>query len=239
MENYNLPKHVAIIPDGNRRWAGKENLPAFKGHFEGANNFKRVLSAALSLKIKYLTIWGGSFDNLTKRKKIEIKTLLLIYKNYFQELFGEKITYEKKVKVQVLGRFKEILPGETVKIIEKIEEATKNYDRCYLTFLIAYSGADEMLDAVQEIASLAKKENSLKITPQLIKQNLWTKNLPPVDLIIRTGTENDPHNSAGFMMWDTAYSQYYFTKTLWPDFSPKEFKKAVELFTGTERRFGA
>jgi len=117
-------------------------------------------------------------------------------------------------------------------------EVTKSYNNFFLTFLLAYDGTDEMLDCVQKIAKISQ-DKKIKISKNLIKENLWTKDLPPVDLIIRTGCESDPHNSAGFMMWDTIYSQLYFTQTLFPEFAPKEFEQIIEDYSKRERRLGA
>ena len=130
------------------------------------------------------------------------------------------------------------MPKKSQEAIEKAIEATKNYNRYFSTFLIAYDGTDEMLDCIQKIAKKTAG-NPTKITKDLIKENLWTKDLPPVDLVIRTGCEGDPHNSAGFMMWDTTYSQLYFTKTLFPEFGPEEFEKIIEDYSKRERRLGA
>ena len=126
------------------------------------------------------------------------------------------------------------MPKETKQAIEDAVEATKNYNKRFLTFLLAYDGRDEMTDCIQKII----KKGSVRITPELIKENLWTKDLPPVDLLIRTGCEGDPHLSAGFMMWDTAYSQLYFTKILFPALGPKEYEKIIKDYSNRQRRAG-
>lgn len=237
----NIPNHVVIIPDGNRRWAKKQGLKPWEGHQAGMDHLKKALEKSIELKIPYLTFWGGSWDNLTKRATKEINFLFKIYSNQFKEIVNNEKIHKNKVKINVFGRWKEILPKNTKLIIEKAIEATKNYNYHFLTFLIAYNGTDEMIECIKKITKLAQKKqiNKVKITKELIKENLWTKNLPPVDLIIRTGCQSDPHNSAGFMMWDTAYSQFHFTKTLFPDFNLKEFKKIIENYSKRERRLGA
>jgi undecaprenyl diphosphate synthase len=229
-----IPGHVAIIPDGNRRWAKKRGLQPWVGHQVGAKKFEKILEKALKLEIPYLTFWGGSWDNLTKRPKIEIKFLFKVYGDWFKKIAGDERIRKHEVRIDFLGRWEEILPVETKKIIEKAKEATKNYNKHFLTFLIAYDGRDEMIDCIKKVAKFPKA----KINDKTIKENLWTKNLPPVDLVIRTGCENDPHMSAGFMMWDTSYSQLHFSKTLLPDFKPEEFEKIIRGFPGRERRFG-
>ena len=234
----NIPNHVAIIPDGNRRWARKRGIKAWIGHREGVKAFEKILDKSRELKIPYITFWGGSWDNLTKRSKIEINFLFKVYTEQFKRVADDKRIHQNKVKINVLGRWKEILPKETQEAIERAMEVTKSYNNFFLTFLLAYDGTDEMLDCVQKIAKISQ-DKKIKISKNLIKENLWTKDLPPVDLIIRTGCESDPHNSAGFMMWDTIYSQLYFTQTLFPAFSPKEFEQIIEDYSKRERRLGA
>jgi len=235
----NIPKHVAIIPDGNRRWARKKGFKPWIGHREGVNHFEKVLNKALELKIPYLTFWGGSWDNLTKRAKIEVNFLFKVYTEQFKRIINDKRIHQNKVRVNVFGRWREILPKETQRAIEEAIEATKNYNKYFFTFLLAYNGTDEMMDCIQKIARLNNPNKTIKINQNLIKENLWTKDLPQVDLVIRTGCGGDPHLSAGFMMWDTAYSQLYFTDTLFPDFSSKEFEKIVKDYSKRERRIGS
>ena len=234
----NIPNHIALIPDGNRRWARKKGLHPWIGHLEGTKTLEKILEKVLDLKIPYFTFWGASWDNLTKRSKTEVKFLFKLYTDYFKKALKNKKIHQNKVKVNVVGRWKEILPKETQKAIEDIQDLTKNYNNYFLTFLLAYSGPDEMVCCIQKIANLAKIKK-IKVDEKLIKENLWTKDLPPVDLIIRTGCEGDPHISAGFMMWDTIYSQLYFTSTLFPAFSPKEFEKIIEDYSKREKRLGA
>jgi len=237
ISNTAIPRHVVVIPDGNRRWARKKGLKPWIGHQEGAKNFELVLEKAAEMKIPYLTFWAGSLDNLTKRPKMEVNFLFQVYKNYFEKTIGDERIHKNQVKISVLGRWKEILPPKVKEPIEKAMATTKNYHQFFLTFLIAYNGTDEMLDCVRKIVKLSNPY-PLKITEKTIKENLWTKDLPDVDLIIRTGCANDPHNSAGFMMWQTAYSQFYFTKTLFPDFTAKDFEKIIKNYSFRQRRFG-
>ena len=234
----NIPKHIALIPDGNRRWARKRGILSWLGHRTGTKALEKILDKALELKIPYFTFWGGSYDNLTKRSKTEVNFLFKVYTDRFRKVLKDERTHRNKVKINVLGRWREILPKKSQEAIEKAIEATKNYNRYFSTFLIAYDGTDEMLDCIQKIAKKTGG-NPVKITKNLIKENLWTKDLPPVDLVIRTGCQGDPHLSAGFMMWDTTYSQLYFTQTFFPDFGQKEFEKIIEDYSKRERRLGA
>ncbi len=232
----NLPRHIVIIPDGNRRWAKKRGLPGFFGHREGAKTTTKILKDALDLGIENFTFWGSSADNITKRNPIEVKFLLKIFEVYFKKLAKNKEIHKNEVKINVLGRWKEMFPEGTKKAIEFAIDKTKKYKKRRLTFLMAYSGLDEMTSAIQKIAKIKIENSKIKIDEKLIKANLWTKNLPPVDLVIRTGGE--PHWSSGMMMWDIANSQFYFTETLYPAFSVAEFKKALENYDSTERRMG-
>jgi len=229
--------HIAIIPDGNRRWARKKGLAPEKGHKIAMETVEKIYQTALKMKIPYVTFWLASVDNLTKRSKREVDFLIKVIAQEIKRLIEDGRIKENKVKIRVLGRFQKIFPKKAVKLIEKLIKKTEKHNFFFLTILLAYNGTDEMLEAVKKIIKTAKN-TTLQITEDVIRSFLWTRDLPPVDLIIRTGCEGDPHNSAGFMMWQTTYSQYYFTKTLFPDFTPKEFKKAVNNFLKRERRLG-
>lgn len=232
----NLPRHIVVIPDGNRRWAKKKRLPSFFGHREGAKTTEKILKAVLELKIPYFTFWGSSLGNIIKRPKKEVDFLFNLFEKYFKKLAKDKEIEKKGVKINVIGRWRELFPERVKKAIEEAVKKTKNNKNFQLTFLLAYSGIDEMTAAIQKIADFKIKNLELKIDEELIKNNLWTKDLPPVDLVIRTGGE--PHWSAGMMMWDVADSQLYFTETLYPDLSVDEFKKAVNNYLKIERRMG-
>jgi undecaprenyl diphosphate synthase len=235
----NLPRHVAIIPDGNRRWAKRKGMLAWLGHREGEKNSEDVLEIAKEMGIFCLTFWAGSYDNLTKRPAVEVKFLEEVYRASFLKLLKNKDIFKDEVKVSVFGYWRDLLPKRIKEPIEELIEKTKNHSKKFLNFLIGYNGTGEMMEAIERIVREHKKDQVFKITPQIVKENLWTRDLPAVDLVIRTGLEGDPHWSNGFMMWDTADSQFYFTETLWPDFGKKEFQIAIESFKNRERRLGA
>jgi len=238
MEN-NICKHVAVIPDGNRRWAKKRGLLPWIGHQEGAKTLTKLLEKALEMDLQCFTVWCASWDNLTKRSEQEVSFLLKIFDEFFRKALDNKQIHENEVRVNFLGRWREIFPKATQEIMEKIIEKTGNYNKHFLTVMVAYNGTDEMEDCVKKIAEQYKEGKISKIDGGVIKQNLWSKNLPPVDLIIRTGSGGDPHNSAGFMMWDSAYSQLYFTDITFPDFGPEKLEEAINDFNDRERRKGA
>lgn len=232
MAEQNNPFHIAIIPDGNRRWAKRNLLEATSGHTEGSKRFLEITELLLSKEANYVTIWAASIENLTKRSSSEVSFLVKLGK---ANLGSEKLLktfIDNKIKVKVVGKWKELLQdSELNRIIENLEQSTKDFTKKHLTLLFGYSGTDEMLDLI----------NFSKIPHKIleyddVKSKLSTGFLPQVDLVIRTGGE--PHNSSGFMMWHTVDSHYYFTETLWPDFSPTELKEALAKFKKRQRRFG-
>ncbi len=231
-----LPTHIAIIPDGNRRWAKKKNLPSFFGHRAGAKTTEKILTAAIKLGVPYLTFWGASINNVTKREPLEINFLFKLFTLYFKKIAKAKLVHQNQVKIQVLGLWPRYFPKECREAIKLAAAATKNYKKHTLTILLAYNGTEEMASAVKKMVRLAKESPKTEVTEALIKDNLYTKDLPPVDLVIRTG--NESHLSTGFMMWDTANAQLYFSPNLWPDFSETEFASALKNFEKTERRLG-
>ncbi len=231
-------KHLALIPDGNRRWAKKRGLLPWQGHLAGAKNLERILKKTWEMKIPYFTFWGTSADNVTKRPKEEVRVLFSIFRKYFKKFLSSKEIEREGVKINIFGQWQKYFPKNLQNLLKKVVEKTKRNSSYVLTFLLAYNGNDEMLEAIRKIAEVVKKDREIKIDEELILKSLWTGSLPPVDLVIRTGCHGDPHNSAGFMMWQTAYSQLYFTKTLFPDFTSEEFEKAVKDFLERERRFG-
>jgi len=237
----NLPQHIVLIPDGNRRWARKRGLPPFFGHRQGVKTLEKILKAALDLKIPYFTFWGTSLDNVTKRSSSEVNFLFKLFEWHFKKLAKVREVHQNGVRINVLGRWEKLFPEKTKKAIREAIEKTKNYKNYQLTFLMAYSGIDEMTTAIRGIAEFRIQNSELRINEESIKANLWTKDLPAVDLVIRTASERDnwSHLSAGLMMWDLADAQIYFTQTLFPDFSVAEFKKAIKQYSQTERRMGA
>jgi len=237
--NFNLPKHIAFIMDGNRRWAKAKGLQSFSGHFEGAKTLERFIDNTGKLQdIPYITFWGGSVNNLTVRPKLEIKALFDVYEEWFTKLLKRKELIEEDIRVRIIGNWTGLAPASLQKVFTELSNKTKDHKRRNLTFLIAYSGKEEIVEAIKKISNL--KSSSSEINEVLIEKSLWTGDLPPVDLVIRTGIDkNDaPHWSSGFMMWLCANSQFYFTKTLWPDFSEKELEKALGIYTSSQRRFG-
>jgi undecaprenyl diphosphate synthase len=229
-----IPVHVAIIPDGNRRWAKTRGKKPWEGHEEGAKIVEKLVRKSLDLGIKNLSFWGSSLENLKRRPYQEKRALLKIYLEHFSRLAESEEVHKNQARINVIGKWEEQFPESLKKIIKRCINATKNYRNHFLNFFLAYNGDDEMVEAVKKI--IKNYRSIRKITARTIKENLMTRDLPPVDLLIRTG--GDPHNSVGFMMWDTANSQMYFTQKLFPDFDEHEFEKAIEDYQRRERRRG-
>ncbi|MCW1888782.1 MAG: polyprenyl diphosphate synthase [Candidatus Moranbacteria bacterium] len=226
-----VPHHVVIIPDGNRRFAKELGREPWYGHELGAKNTEQLIKKAHTLGIRELSFWGSSLENLKKRPLEETRALLRIYETYFKELLGNADIHENRVKVRLIGRWREQFPESLKETLFKIEEATKSYDQYGLNFFLAYSGDDDMLNAVKTL-SLSKGE----VTRESLKAALMTAELPPVDYMIRTG--GDAHLSAGFMMWDTANSELFFSDLMYPAFEEKAFEEAIFDFGNRARRHG-
>ncbi|PID52365.1 MAG: di-trans,poly-cis-decaprenylcistransferase [Candidatus Moraniibacteriota bacterium] len=234
-ENEKNPKHVAIIPDGNRRWAHERGLDPWDGHEVGAQMIEKIAKKARNMGITCISFWGSSVENMTKRPIKERKALLRIYEDYFIKLLNSEDIIKDHVRVNIIGQWKEQLPKSLVNILEDGMEKTRNHEKYTLNFFLAYSGDEEMLRAVQSLVDVC--ENSAQVTKNMIKKHLMTKDLPPVDYLIRTGGE--PHLSAGFMMWDIANAQLYFDEKMFPDFDDVAFEIAIGEYVQRVRRLGA
>ncbi len=231
---------MAVIPDGNRRWARMHGLPVLAGHKKGGQVLERLIKDITGLGelgIDCFTFWGASVANLTKRPLEEINFLNKLFANGFRALANNQAIHQYQVRVRVLGFWSLLLGKDAQKSIKEAMETTAEYSRGMLNFLVAYDGTEEMLQAFKAVVEEAKIDASLIVTRQTIKDRLLTKELPPVDLVVRTGGE--PHLSNGFMMWDAADAQLFFLAKLWPDFTSDDLRQAVINFKSRKRRFGA
>jgi tritrans,polycis-undecaprenyl-diphosphate synthase [geranylgeranyl-diphosphate specific] len=229
------PLHVAIIPDGNRRWARKDEKNSWDGHRIGAKNVKDIIKAARELKIRFLTFYAFSVENLKKRPFKEKRFLFKLFKEKFNELADAEEIHKEGVKVNFFGRI-HLLPKIVIKAVNKVIERTKEYSNFFLNFCLAYDGRDELVDAVRSI--LKKGIPAESIDRETIKENLYTKGVPPPDLIIRTGMKEGECRLSGYLLWDSSYSEFYFTEKYWPDFDEKMFRTVIGNFSKRERRFG-
>ena len=228
-----IPTHVAIIMDGNGRWAKKRNMPRVKGHYEGMQTVKKITKYASKLGIKYLTLYAFSTENWARPKE-EVNYLMDLPEKMFMSFMPELM--ENNVKVEVIGVV-EKLPESTRKAVEDAIEQTKNNTGLKLVFALNYGSKDEIVTAVKRIAQgAANNEYKVEeIDEQLISDNLFTKDTPNPELLIRTSGEQRISN---FLLWQIAYSEFIFTKVAWPDFVEEEFYKALLEYQSRDRRFG-
>ena len=228
-----IPTHVAIIMDGNGRWAKKRNMPRVKGHYEGMQTVKKITKYASKLGIKYLTLYAFSTENWARPKE-EVNYLMDLPEKMFTSFMPELM--ENNVKVEVIGVV-EKLPESTRKAVEDAIEQTKNNTGLKLIFALNYGSKDEIVTAVKRIVQgAANNEYKVEeIDEQLISDNLFTKDTPDPDLLIRTSGEQRISN---FLLWQIAYSEFIFTKVAWPDFVEEEFYKALLEYQSRDRRFG-
>jgi undecaprenyl diphosphate synthase len=229
------PRHVAIIPDGNRRWAAKQGKRAFFGHRRGVAAFEKIAIYSFDLGVRCLSVWGMSRDNLQKRSRTEVIGLMKIFKKEFTRLAVSKEIHKREVRINVLGQWDKYFLQGARKAIYKAVDATSEYSGGTLNFLLVYNGTAEMVGAIQAIADKAQ-ERPLRVTKKMVKESLLTKDLPPVDLVIRTG--GDPHFSNGFMMWDTADAELIFTDKYWPEFSEIDYLEALNMYAKRRRKRG-
>jgi len=235
----NLPNHVAIIPDGNRRWARARKLLPWQGHAEGRNRFHEICETAFQIGIPFFSFWAASENNLLKRSRMEINFLISLILEEFQGAIQKKVVADK-IRLRILGDWKNILEDKKlVDLIDDLENKTKSFTDRNLTIYLGYSGTSELVKAVQEIVS--NRINPEAIDLSLIKGYAWGRELPPVDLEIRTGEERTDwsHRSSGFMMLHNTDSVLHTTKILWPDFLKEKFLQVIEEYSIYERRFGA
>lgn len=228
------PRHIAIIPDGNRRWAKEHGREAWEGHEEGAKRIEEIVREGRKQGIREVSFWGSSLENLSKRPLQEKQALLRIYEVYFEKLMADPDVFKDRVRIRCIGHWREQFPDSLKKILERGIEATKDHSQYFLNFFLAYSGDDDMLQAIRHIAGEGLAPGM--VTNEIIKSHLMTAELPPVDLLIRTG--DDPHLSAGFMMWETKDAQLYFPNCHFPDFDTVQFQQALEEYQRRQRRFG-
>jgi undecaprenyl diphosphate synthase len=224
-----IPKHVVIIPDGNRRWAKEKNLPSIEGHRVGFNRFKEVVREAQKLGIKTLTIWGFSTENWDRSKE-EVDYLFKLFKTILTTFSKEAIKNE--VRFRHLGR-KSKLPRFIINALVRLENKTKKFSNYNLNLALDYGGRDEIVRAINKI--LACRKSLKDIDNETFNQYLDTAGLDDPDLIIRTSGEQ---RLSGMLPWQAVYAELYFPKVYFPDFDKKAFHEAIAEFSRRKRRFG-
>ena len=230
MNNQNVPQHIAIIMDGNRRWARAKGLADIKGHEAGAEALEKVVDAAEKLGIKTITVYALSTENIRQRAKREVFGLFdLIRKGYSARL---KQMMQKGIRVTILGEVQG-LPGTIRKLIDQVRRTYIKSESIKLNIALNYGGKKELIEAIKDIVKEGVDVN--KINEQIVERHLYTNGQLDPELVIRTGGRSRLSN---FLLWQTAYSEFYFTKTLWPDFDGRELKKAIAWYQTQKRNFG-
>ncbi|MFH1540822.1 MAG: isoprenyl transferase [Elusimicrobiota bacterium] len=224
----NLPKHIAIIMDGNGRWAKKRGLPRLLGHHAGMKSVKEIVKAASDMEIKVLTLYAFSTENWN-RPKMEIKGLFSLMKLFIKKEINE--LQKNNVKINIIGQYS-ALPNDTTNLLEKAMKKTSENTGMLMNIALNYGGRQEIIDAVNKIVNDGKYK---KVDEKIFEKYLYTTGLPDPDLIIRTSGENRISN---FLLWQSAYSEFYVTETLWPDFKKENFMEVISEYQKRNRRFG-
>lgn len=224
-----IPNHVAIIMDGNGRWAAARGLPRLEGHRAGTENLRRVIRACVEFNVKYLTIYAFSTENWGRPQE-EVDGLMMILENVIDKELDE--LNQEGVQLHHIGRLERLNPRLQEKVLRSIE-ITKNNKKLILCIAWNYGGRDEIICAFQRMMADGVEPN--EIDDELVHQYLFTAGIPDPDLIVRTSGEMRTSN---FLIWQAAYAEWYVTPTLWPDFNREEFYKALVSYSKRDRRFG-
>jgi len=227
----NIPKHIAIIMDGNGRWAKEKGKNRFFGHLEGVKTVKKIVECALKLNLQYLTLFAFSKENWQRPKK-EINMLMRLFVSTIKE--NENHFLKNKIKINVIGHISD-LPKSCQNALKKILEATKQNTRLTLTLALSYSARSEILAAINNILLSQEIHGKKYITEGVFKKNLQTSDLPDPELLIRTSGEKRVSN---FLLWQIAFAELYFSEKKWPDFNEEELYIAIFEYQKRERRFG-
>jgi len=231
------PKHIGVIMDGNRRWARERDMIPWEGHWEGADKVEEFLDWCLELGIKTITLYSFSTENF-KRDQQEIEELFKLFENVLEKVLNSDTIHKNRVRIRAIGRL-ETLPDSMQELIQRVEDATKEYDSYYLNIAIAYGGRAEIVDAVRIISEKVKL-GQLKpdeIDEQVIEANLYTSHLPypDPDIIIRTSGESRLSN---FLVWQSAYSELFLVDVFWPSFRKIDLMRAIRGYQMRQRRYG-
>jgi tritrans,polycis-undecaprenyl-diphosphate synthase [geranylgeranyl-diphosphate specific] len=231
------PAHIAIILDGNRRWASDKIANPWLGHARGAERIEELLDWCLELDVKSITLYTFSTENF-RREQIEVAEIMRIAQEEFEKLLTDERVHKSRIRVKVLGKV-HLLPESLQKRIADVEKATQGYDQHFLNFAFAYGGRDEIIDAARKIAEEVQKGKLTpdKVNEKVFEQYLYTSHMPQQDpdLIIRTSGEERLSN---FLLWQSAYSELCFLDVYWPDFRKIDLLRSVRTFQKRTRRFG-
>ena len=227
------PEHIAIIMDGNGRWAKKRGLPRTAGHAAGAETFRRIATYCRSIGVKYLTVYAFSTENW-KRSRDEVESIMALFEKYLHEAIDEM--EQDHIRLKVLGDLSRISP-ELRALIERTAEISTHYDGFQANICINYGGRDEIVHAARRFAAqcAAGERKPEELTEEAFGALLYSGGIPDPELIIRPSGEERVSN---FLLWQSAYSEYYFTDVLWPDFDERELDRAIAAYQKRDRRFG-
>lgn len=234
VDKSNLPNHIGLILDGNRRWARKKNFDPNMGHLEGFRTLKKRLYDFFDAGIRYLSVYALSFENMRKRSKKELKYIYRLIIKAVEIVMEESIVRDEKIKFKVIGRLS-LLPQEVRDKIQELHDYTKDFDSAFINVCILYDGQEEIVDAVKQIVLDGVKPED--INKSLIKSYLYTKGFPEVDFIIRTGMD-DGARISGFLLWDASYAEFKFRNDFWPDYSIKMLEEDLKDYAQRNRRKG-
>jgi tritrans,polycis-undecaprenyl-diphosphate synthase [geranylgeranyl-diphosphate specific] len=235
IKNSSVPKHVAVIMDGNRRFAESVGMDPTHGHLMGRDKLEQVLEWCLELDIKILTVFAFSTENL-KRSHKELKALMDLFALNFHNIGDDERVHKNHIKIRALGQV-DLLPKNVQEAIRYAEKRTMGYDKYFFNIAIAYGGREEIVDAIKKIAQDAKskKIDPEKIDQKLVSSYLYTKDYPDPDLILRTSGEERISN---FLLWQLAYAELYFADVYWPGLRKVDFLRAIREYQKRKRRFG-
>ena len=231
-----LPTHVAIVMDGNRRFAFSSGLRNEQGHRMGKEKVRQVMRWCRDIGVKYLTVYALSLENLRTRSADELATLFDLYESGFLELCDDREIHRDRVRCKALGQL-HLLPGRVIAAIDAAQKATKDYDGLVFTVCLAYGARQELVDAIKGILSDHRdgKLDPESISEDLVSQYLYTNGIPDPDLVIRTSGEERVSN---FLLWQMAYAELFFIDVHWPAFRKRDFLRAIRTYQGRQRRYG-
>ena len=235
----NVPQHIAIILDGNGRWAKAKGMPRNYGHAQGSKNVEKICEAAYKMGVKYLTVYAFSTENW-KRSRAEVEGLLKLFRQYLKRCI--KKAHKNQMRVKIIGD-PSAFPQDIQDSIHELEECSKDYDHMYFQIAMNYGSRDEILRGmtrmIEDVKNGTLAENAFdengKLTEQCFESYLDTAGIADPDLLIRTSGEQRLSN---YLMWQLAYTEFYFTEVPWPDFHEEELRKAIEQYNNRDRRYG-
>lgn len=234
MRGTKVPRHIAIIPDGNRRWARSHGLRLIEGYSLGVKKIIDVGNWARDFGVNTLTIWALSTENMKNRSKVELYALYKLYTRAAKDPKILAMLKDNRTSIKIIGNL-EILPAFLFNALTELEAKTREYKEFTINLLVGYGGRDEIVNALSRICAVASQGKKVQIDEKLIESNMYSANIPDPDLIIRTSGEM---RLSGLLPWQSSYSELYFEGKNWPDFGKNDLLRAIKTFSNRQRRFG-